>query len=147
MWSFVCSKFGISLISGFVLTALVGFTLLYIRTIKTENDEAMKRINSLQSQLMDSYKAIEGCKETISNKDNEIDAHKNQVLAGNVAIKNYKESLDKAKAILDKAQCVPADEKTGVLDAKSNDEIVDALNCLSSDTSASCIRLPRKAGN
>ena len=142
MWamglSLLTSKTTWIVVVAAIITIFVGALLYKNQSLKSTIAEKETEIVSLQAQLDNAKQAIAGYKGTLEGKDTEIKSTQAQIIAGNIAIKSYKERMDKANEILLKAKCVPADEKTGVLDAQSTDEVIDALNCLAGN---SCERM------
>ena len=144
MWTTLINKWTALAVVAVVITTLIGVLLFKNQSLKLQVAESNVRITELTNQLEDSVKANESFKTAIQYKDGEINAAKEQVVAGNIIVKNYKERIDKFSDILGKAKCVPADEKTGVLDEQSNEEVVDDLNCL---VTGACNQLLPKTDN
>ena len=148
MWtmaiSLLTSKTTWIVVAVVIITIFVGALLYKNQSLKSTIAEKETEIVSLQAQLDSAKQAIAGYKGTVEGKDTEIKSTQAQITASNIAIKSYKDRMDKANEILLKAKCVPADEKTGVLDVESNDEVIDALNCLAG---GSCERMLPKAAS
>ena len=134
MWTTLINKWTALAVVVVVITTLIGVLLFKNQSLKLQVAESNAKMLDLTNQLENAVKANELFKETVQYKDTEINAAKEQVVAGNIIVKNYKERIDKFSDILGKAKCVSADEKTGVLDEQSNEEVVDALNCLVTGT-------------
>ena len=144
MWTTLINKWTALAVVAVVITTLIGVLLYKNQSLKLQVAESNVRITELTNQLEDSVKANESFKTAIQYKDGEINAAKEQVNAGNTIVKDYKKRIDKFSDILAKAKCVPEYEKTGVIDEQSNEEVVDALNCL---ITGSCNQLLPKTDN
>lgn len=144
MWSLILSKTGAFVVSLVVIMILVGALLFKNISLKSQLAEANTQIEKLDAQIQNAQKAVAETKQTLVAREKEVALANAQVVAGNKAVQEYRSRIDKSQEILAKAKCVNADEKMGVIDAGSNEEIIDHLNCL---TYGSCDKLLSKTNN